>query len=69
MHPLVAPESIRKNSGCTNRYGKLNAGDRAVHVPDGRVGTADEFLHDGDALITWDDGSFGIVKWANLKPE
>ena len=30
-------------------------------------GTADEFLHDGDALVTWDDGTYGTVKWNSLR--
>lgn len=60
MHPIALEG---------NRSGALGmkAGDRVRHIPDGRTGTADEFLHDGDALITWDDGSYGTVKWNNLE--
>lgn len=58
MHPLA----IRGNQSGANG---MCAGDRVRHI-DGRTGIADEFLHDGDALITWDDGTFGEVKWKNL---
>lgn len=46
----------------------MKAGDRVRHDPDGRSGVVDEFLSDGDAYITWDDGTFGIVKWSLLSP-
>lgn len=29
----------------------------------------DECLQDGDAYVTWDDGTFGTVKWNHLSPE
>lgn len=62
MHPLAI---------AGNRSGAIGmvAGDRIRHLIDGRIGTADEFLHDGDTLVTWDDGTFGTVKWRNLAPE
>lgn len=44
------------------------AGDRVRYTIDGRTGVADEFTHDGDAFITWDDGTFGTVKWNHLEP-
>ena len=60
MHPFAFPGN---RSGAFD----MRSGDRVVHEPDGRTGVADEFLHDGDALMTWDDGTFGTVKWNNLR--
>ena len=45
----------------------MEAGDRVRYGIDGRTGIADEFLHDGDAFVTWDDGTFGTVKWSHLE--
>lgn len=61
MHPLAI-------SG--NKSGALGmrTGDHVRFVPERKTGIADEFLHDGDAYITWDDGTFGIVKWIHLVP-
>ncbi len=47
----------------------MKAGDRVVYSLDGRHGVADEFLHDGDAFVVFDDGEFATVNWSNLKPE
>lgn len=60
MHPLARPG---------NRSGALGmkAGDRIRMLA--RTGTADEFLQDGDCLVTWDDGEHGIVKWRGIWPE
>jgi hypothetical protein len=60
-HPLAFPN---------NRSGafSLNAGDRFVYDIDGRQGWADEFLQDGDALVTFDDGTHDIIKWARMSP-
>jgi hypothetical protein len=38
------------------------------YLIDGRTGTLDECLHDGDAFVTWDDGTFGTVRWYHLAP-
>jgi chemotaxis protein histidine kinase CheA len=46
----------------------MQAGDRVIHI-DGRRGVADEFLHDGDAFVSWDDGTFDTVKWNVLRRE
>lgn len=46
----------------------MSAGDRVRYMLNGRIGIADEFLSDGEALITWDDGSHGCVKWNLLMP-
>lgn len=61
MHPLAFPNN---RSGAFD----MRAGDRVVHS-DGRRGVADEFLHDGDALVTWDDGSYDTVKWNHLRKD
>lgn len=61
MHPLAYPGIKSGANGMKN-------GDAIRHKPDGRTGIADEFLHDGDALVTWDDGGHGEVKWVNLEP-
>ena len=63
-HPLA----VRSEPGSSGALG-MKSGDRVVHIPDGRACVADEFLHDGDALVTFEDGEHGIVKWNNLKPE
>jgi len=47
----------------------MKAGDRVVYRLDGRHGRADEFTSDGEAFITWDDGTYGTVKWNHLDPE
>lgn len=62
MHPLATPGTRSGANG-------MKAGDRIVHTLDGRRGVADEFLHDGEAFVSFDDGGFGTVKWCNLQPE
>ena len=59
-HPLALPGN---RSGAYD----MTAGDRVVDTLSGRRGVADEFLHDGEALISWDDGSFGAVHWCHLR--
>ena len=59
MHPLARTNN---QSGTMN----LRSGDRVRHILDGRIGVADEFTQDGDALMTWSDGSFGIVRSTHL---
>lgn len=59
MHPLAL-------TGHRNGAYGMKAGDRIVYSIDGRHGTADEFLSDGDTFVTWDDGTFGTVKWKHL---
>lgn len=60
MHPLALPEN-RCNGACGMR-----GGDRIFYTIDGRHGRADEFLHDGDAFVSFDDGTFETVKWNHL---
>jgi hypothetical protein len=65
MHPLAWKNCSGGNSGAWN---EVHSGDHVIYLIDGRKGTLDECLHDGDAFITWDDGSFGMVRWYNLAP-
>lgn len=53
-------------TGHANGANGMSAGDRVRYDLDGRIGVCDEFTHDGDAYMTWDDGTFSIVKWNNL---
>lgn len=62
MHPLAWPDN---RSGAFD----MRAGDRVVYVIDVRHGVADEFLRDGDAFVTFDDGSYETVKWNHLVKE
>lgn len=61
MHPLA----IKGRNGACG----MKAGDRVVYSIDGRRGVADEFLHDGDAFVSFDDGTHDTVKWNHLYPE
>lgn len=58
MHPLARDGN---KSGAFD----MRAGDRIRSI-DGREGVADEFLSDGDALVTWRDGTSETVKWNTL---
>jgi hypothetical protein len=58
MHPLAIP-------GNRSAAFEMKAGDRVVSL-DGRRGVADEFLPDGDALVTFDGGTFGELWWNTL---
>jgi hypothetical protein len=61
MHPLAL-------TGHPNGANGMKAGDRILYTIDGRTGIADEFLPDGDAFVTWDDGSYETVHWNHLLP-
>jgi hypothetical protein len=63
MHPLAFEGN---KSGC---FGDLKAGDRFVHALDMRTGIADEFMPDGNAFVTWDDGSYGTINWSFMYPD
>lgn len=60
-HPMSIPG---KHSGANG----MKAGDRVRYRLDGRLGVADEFLHDGEAFVTFDDGKHETVKWNHLEP-
>jgi hypothetical protein len=66
MHPLARPGN--KSGGNSGGPYEVRAGDKVYYDIDGRTGVLDECLQDGDALITWDDGTFGKVKWNHLSP-
>jgi len=64
------PFSVKGQSGCDcGAVGKLAEGDRFIYAINLRTGVADEFLHDGDAFVTWDDGTYGTIKWNWMYPE
>jgi hypothetical protein len=46
----------------------MMAGDRVRNPFNGKTGTADEFLQDGDTYVTYEDGTFGVAKWYHLEP-
>lgn len=60
-HPLASAE---KRSGANS----MKAGDRVYYTIDDRYCIADEFLSDGEALVTFDGGVHAIVNWHNLRP-
>lgn len=62
MHPFAFKDN--RSGACG-----MKAGDRVTYSIDGRSGVADEFLHDGDAFVSFDDGKFETVKWNHLVPE
>ena len=62
MHPFAYEGNKSGANG-------MKAGDRVVYEIDGRHGVADEFLHDGDAFVTFDGGECATVKWNHLQPE
>ena len=61
LHPLARPD---------NRSGAylMHAGDRVRYEIDGRLGRVNEFLHDGDALVAFDGGSYETVRSYWLEP-
>lgn len=67
MHPFSFAHT-RPNGGNSGAWNEVHAGDHVVYLIDGRKGILDECLHDGEALISWDDGGYGTVKWYHLAP-
>ena len=55
-------------TGHHNGANGMMSGDRVRYAIDGREGVADEFLSDGEALVSFDDGSCETVKWHHLRP-
>lgn len=47
----------------------LKSGDRFIYDIDGRRGVAKEFLQDGEAFVTFDDGTSDTIKWNHMSPE
>lgn len=63
------PHAFKNESGGNCRaWNEVHSGDHIIYLINGQKGTLDECLHDGDAFVTWDDGSFGTVKWHHLAP-
>lgn len=62
MHPLALSDTRSGANG-------MSAGDRIVYIVDGRCGVVDEFMHDGEAFVSFDDGTLATVKWCHLRPE
>lgn len=65
MHPLALKTNTVGNSSAWN---EVRAGDHVICLDTGKTGTLDECLHDGEALVTWDDGTFADTKWHHLAP-
>jgi hypothetical protein len=65
MHPLAFPGN--RSGGNSGGPNEVHAGDHVCYDIDGRTGILDECLHDGDALVTWDGGTYGTVKWYHLR--
>lgn len=61
MHPHAFPNE----SACETEHGRFKSG-QAVMV-DGRPATLDEVLPDGEAFITFNDGTPATVKWNQLR--
>ena len=57
-----APHPLARGSG--GAYG-MKAGDIVQHK-NGRKCRLDEALPDGDAFVTWEDGTYGETKWHHL---
>lgn len=65
-HPLAFKDN--RSGGNSGAWNEVHTGDKIIYLINGRTGTLDECLHDGDAFVTWDDGTFGTVHWYHLAP-
>ncbi len=66
--PPPHPAAINPRNGKNGAW-SLRSGDRFVYDIDGRRGWADEFLSDGEAFVTFDDGTWEVIKWNLMSPE
>lgn len=66
MHPFAL--TGQRSGGNSGAWNEVHAGDHVISLTSGQTGILNECLHDGDAFVTWDDGSFDTVKWHNLAP-
>lgn len=64
VHPHAFPGS--KGGFIDGFDEKVNEGDRVFYTIDRKIATMDEALHDGDAFVSFEDGSYGTVKWRHL---
>lgn len=62
-HPLAIQGD--GETGFERNGHKFRAGDRIT--VEGKIGYLDEVMPDGDCLISWDDGSFGVEKWCAVR--
>lgn len=60
------PTHPRFQGGFESDHGRFRALDR-VEV-DGQQATLGEVLHDGDVDVHFDDGSYRLVKWRQVRP-
>ena len=64
IHPLAFPEN---RSSFEDKNGQwVQIGDQVIYIIDHREGILSEALPDGDAFVTWRDGTYGTVKWRHL---
>lgn len=62
-HPMAFPNT----GGFEDRNGNdVKAGDKVLYLINGRKATLDEALQDGDAYVTYEDGTHGNIKWNHL---
>lgn len=64
-----APHPLTMLPAGTTGVGGLMSGDRIIYTIDHRHGWADEFLPDGETLVTFDDGEHTTVNWRWLITE
>ncbi len=63
-HPLAFKDN---RGGFTDGNGnEVREGDKVLYAIGHRRAVLHEALHDGDAFITFEDGTFGTVKWRLL---
>ena len=63
-HPLAIPGN---KSGFTNAEGqRISEGDSVFCKSRSCRAVVDEVLPDGEVFVTFDDGTFGEVKWGDL---
>ncbi len=63
-HPTSFPGNL---NGFTDQNGQnVRAGDNIKYILNGQIGILDEALQDGDAFVTWIDGTHSNVKWNHL---
>lgn len=68
MHPFAFTDPDFRSGGTNKNGQQMQNGDRVRCMLTGKTGVADEFLSDGDTFVSWDDGTFGTVKWHHLEP-
>jgi hypothetical protein len=59
-HPFSLP--MNADGGAMD----MRNGDIVRYDIDGRICRLDEAMQDGDAFVTWEDGTYDTVKWNHL---